>query len=84
MTAKSRPSILDEVNAATTRSSHRCTIAVALSNLDPATRAEFVEVIAGDAQGSAIARVLSRHFGRDVRPQTLQRHRRGECSCGRS
>lgn len=60
----------------------RCTIGIALDKLSKADRAEAVEVIAGDAQGSAIARVLSARTGERISGQTVNRHRRGECSCG--
>ena len=74
--------IADEVRAATTQKGDRCTVGKALEALDPTTRAEFETIFGSDAQGSAIARVLSNHAGIKIVGQTLQRHRTGGCNCG--
>ncbi len=74
-------SIADEIEEATTKRGG-CTVTQALDKLDDDTRAEFVAELAGDAQGEAIARVLSRYAGVRLAGQTIQRHRKGGCVCG--
>lgn len=76
-------SIADEISAATTGHGG-CTVTKALDSLDPEVRAEFEAALASDAEGAAIARVLSKHSGKRISPQTLNRHRRDGCACGRS
>jgi hypothetical protein len=75
--------IADEIAAASTPKRPPCSVKVALAKLDEKIAAEFAAEIAGPAPGTAIAAVLSRHSELKIAPQTLQRHRKGECSCER-
>jgi len=72
----------DDVAAVSTPNRARCTVGIALEQLSKKDRAEAVEVIAGTAPGSAIARVLSARAGIRITGRTVQRHRHQECSCG--
>lgn len=58
-----------------------CTIGLAFGSLSEADAANLTAALENpNAPSSAIARALS-SLGYDVRPYTVQRHRRRECRC---
>lgn len=75
--------LADEIRAASKATGGRCTIGVALADMPDKQRTEW-EAVFSDAglDGTAIARVLTKHTGRRIQGQTVNRHRRGECACG--
>ena len=60
----------------------RCTVGAILDKLDDDDRAALTAALDDDeVQGSGLARLLSSR-GHKVNGNTIQRHRRGDCSCG--
>lgn len=54
-------------------------------SLTPEQQAELDECMDTDAMtGAAIAKAIGTEWGITIQPSTVQRHRRGECSCGRT
>lgn len=59
-----------------------CTLGQIRAELPPDELAFLDEILADrSASASRIARALAK-IGQPVRPQTVQRHRRGDCACG--
>jgi hypothetical protein len=64
----------------------KCSVGVYLRDTSKAKRQELLDALAAPMRvvpGAAIARVLKRR-GVDVGAEAIQRHRRGDCACGRS
>lgn len=60
-----------------------CTIGKALEEMTSEERVPFEEALAdGSIFGTVISKVLERTRGLKVTGTTVQRHRRGACSCG--
>lgn len=60
-----------------------CSVGYALAQMDDKERAATLDAFADPRkQGTGIAEVLSNH-GYEVNGRSIQRHRRGECSCPR-
>lgn len=74
--------LLDEVEAETRYGGSACSVRVVLDAMKPKERAEWEDVLASDAQHSAISRVAARH-GLGLSKGALQRHRNGDCRCPR-
>jgi hypothetical protein len=75
-------SLLDEAQSLTSRMGGTCGVELLLNSLSPEEQAELTEAIASSVEGSALARALAGR-GHRVPSQTIQRHRRGECTCPR-
>lgn len=59
----------------------RCSLARVADSLDDADRADLRALLADpDVLGSLISRALIAR-GHNVKPHTIQRHRRGMCAC---
>lgn len=77
-----RTSLTELVEAHTGRSGGTCAIVKVRAQLDAETAAELDALMADEAvQGSAIARALE-SLGFQIKRDSLQRHRRGDCRCG--
>lgn len=62
----------------------RCTVAIALATLPRDVVADLRAAMADAAvTSSGISRALAK-LGHSLSPYTLQRHRRGECGCGKT
>ena len=59
-----------------------CAIFVALAELDETDATALTTALASDMQSTMIARALA-SVGYPVASNTVGRHRRGDCSCGR-
>lgn len=73
----------EEVAALKQRVGGRCTVGVWLATLGKADRAEVADVMASEAYGSTITRAVEKVYGVKFADSTVQRHRRGACSCPR-
>lgn len=73
---------LDLVKQESVRPGTECRIAQILKSLEKGERAELESAIAGDFTAAAIARALTR-LGHKCGPTSINRHRRGDCICGR-
>ncbi|MCX7621198.1 MAG: hypothetical protein N2037_10195 [Acidimicrobiales bacterium] len=63
----------------------RCSIPEILESLPDYARDAYEHLITSkSATSTAITRSLNTRFNANLSPKTLQRHRRGECTCGRS
>lgn len=74
-------SLLAEVAALAVPSRPRCSVGQAALALDEADRADLAALL-DDLQvpGSLISKALLAR-GHNVKPQAVQRHRRGHCAC---
>lgn len=60
-----------------------CTVSVWLNTLDPETRAEAQQILDDESWAHTAISKTFKPLGLDVNPQTIGRHRRGECKfCG--
>lgn len=62
-----------------------CTVGLILASLEESQRAKVLRAMAEPKTtipSSKIAAALGAVVGREIQPQTLARHRRGECRCG--
>ena len=76
-------SLLDDIEAETTGTGPRCTVALLLRGLTDDDRADLETALANPAiPASAIHRALHKR-GHSIGDTTLQRHRRGTCRCPR-
>lgn len=75
-------SLLDDLAApVTTRKGPQCTVGRLLTILSPIERDRLQEALDNpEWTASGLTRVLVKH-GTPMAPQTVQRHRRGECRC---
>lgn len=77
--------IIAEVLSGSTVQRQGCTVGGLLESLDDDARAAYEHVLTlKAATAPAIARSIAARYGVELNPKTIQRHRRGECSCGRS
>lgn len=76
--------LLEEFQATEKRSAGPlCTFALLNGSLDPKTVIELNQLLATDAEHTALARFITAKWPEyKVRAATVSRHRRGECSCG--
>ena len=75
------PSLFAEIEAENTHVGPRCTVAVILDELTPEDAAALRAAFSKQAfTAAAIARTL-RKRGHRITDGTVQRHRKGECSC---
>jgi hypothetical protein len=58
-----------------------CTFTKIRSSLDPDDRATVDELMASEMSGSRIAEILTTYSGTRILGVSLQRHRRGDCTC---
>jgi hypothetical protein len=58
----------------------RCSVAVLLGNLDAADRSALLDALSSDIPAAVLGRALKAE-GHQVAQGTIQRHRKGECSC---
>ncbi len=60
----------------------KCSVAYMMKRLDPSDLATFTTALANaDITAAAISRAL-RNVGEEVSAFSVNRHRKGECSCG--
>jgi hypothetical protein len=60
----------------------KCVVAQIRPGLSKKDADELDEVLASDAQHSAIARAMTSEYGRRVSDGAVSKHRAGICSCG--
>lgn len=77
-------SLAEEVAAvtATSRKGLPCGVATVLDALDAADRADLRTLLESEVAGVHIARALTNR-GHEIKGHTIQRHRHGDCACGR-
>lgn len=74
-------SLLAEVAALAVPTRPRCSVGQVAAVLDGADRADLVALLADfQVPGSLISKALLAR-GHNVKPQAVQRHRRGHCAC---
>lgn len=74
-------SLADEARALTSRQGSQCDMGLLLARLPQSDKSEIEEALADDTvEGTALARAL-KNRGIDVAAHTVNRHRRGDCSC---
>ena len=74
-------SLLAEVAALAGPTRTRCSVGQAATALDETDRADLVALLADlQVPGSLISKALLAR-GHNVKPQAVQRHRRGHCAC---
>jgi hypothetical protein len=59
-----------------------CTMRLLLESLSPEHRAEAVEALASDVQTTALREAMVARGWEPPKIHTMNRHRKGECSCG--
>ncbi len=76
--------LLDDVKhaAAGTHRGATCSVASWLTTLTTEQAAEFDAALDTLAPATVIHAVITERYGFDRGASTIQRHRRGECSCG--
>ena len=81
----SKPSLLTDISAINNcRYVPVCGYQTLLDTLDKPDQVDLETAMSDHSiQGSAIERAL-RHRGHSITATTLRRHRRGDCSCGRT
>jgi len=72
--------LLDELAAEATIKGPSCTTTLTLEAMEPDDRADMLEALASGYTAAALSRVLKRR-GISLAPQSIARHRRGECKC---
>lgn len=84
MATSTKKALLDEIRAAQEKKGAECSVKILLDKLDASDRAAIEEAFGDPAIfGTSIAKVLKSR-GYDVAGHTIQRHRRGGCTCGRA
>jgi hypothetical protein len=74
--------LLTDLDAARRRPGPACAVARVLAAVDDTVRADLHAALAGHYTGEAISEVLrGPKYGFPVSAQTINRHRRGICSC---
>ena len=77
-------SLLSEIEAAATNRGTICSVYRVREALSKADQADLDTALADNGiAGSQIARALSAR-GHKVKGDTVQRHRKGDCACGRA
>lgn len=83
-TERTEPSIYDEILSLETQSQvSSCTVGTILDDVDEETREGLLKALANPGiKGTLITKALEAR-GFRLSSHTLQRHRRGGCSCGK-
>ena len=75
-------SLLTEALTVTTRAGGTCGVRRLMDRLSESEQAELREALTAPVQSKALSKALSNR-GHDLPPQTIGRHRRGDCTCDR-
>lgn len=73
-------SLISEAEDHEHRQGGLCAVAGLRESLDDKGKAELAEALAAPITGTALAKALQNR-GHKVAPESIQRHRRGDCQC---
>lgn len=71
----------DQLNSGRLLPGTRCTVAEFIDTLNDQQAAEFVELASSTVASTVLARAIKGEYAYDLNPQSLARHRRGDCKC---